>query len=282
MQLLIGLSVFAVVLLGALAGWIAGHFLPHQVTEEIKNLVTISTAVVATVSALSLGLLLSTANTAFTARGNEVTRLSADIIRLDRMLRRYGPDADAARDTLRHYAERKAADLFPEQPEDPVRVDNPTTYDLLFRVEERLLALHPADTREQWLVGQALTLATNVGNTRWLLAQQEDEGMPRAFLILLTFWLTLLFASFGLFAPRKLMSAVVLVLCALAVSGAVELIFELEDPFTRIVRISPLPLRNAVAALSQQGSAAQGFSPTQDDEDRGTEEHSSRTTPDSR
>jgi hypothetical protein len=281
MQLLIGLSVFTVVLFGALAGWIAGHFLPHHVTEEIKNLVTISTAVVATVSALSLGLLLSSANTAFTARGNEVTRISADIIRLDRMLRRYGPEADAARDMLRHYVEHKAADLFPERPEDPVRVDNPTTYDLLFRVEERLLALHPADTRAQWLVGQALTLATNVGNTRWLLAQQEDEGMPRAFLILLTFWLTLLFASFGLFAPRKLTSAVVLVLCALAVSGAVELIFELEAPFTRLVRISPLPMRNAVAAVNQEGYAALGFSPTQD-EDRAMKEHSSRTTPDSR
>jgi hypothetical protein len=249
--LFIGFTVFLVILVGAFAGWLLGERLPHHVTDETKTLVSVSIVVVATVSALSLGLLLSTANTSFTGRNGEVTRLSADIIRLDRMLRRYGPDAEAARETLRRYAERKTADLFPDNPKDPVRIDNEATYDLLFRVEELLLALHPADARDQWLVGQAMTLAANIGNTTWLLAQQERQEMPRAFLILVTFWLTLLFASFGLFAPRKLMSAVVLVLCALAVSGAVELILELEDPFTRLVRISPLPMRNAVHALTQ-------------------------------
>src|SRR3954452_14752854 len=116
----IGVSVFAVVLVGAFVGCVVGQRLPNHVTDEIKGLVTISTAVVATVSALCLGLLLSTANTAFTARGNDVTRISAEIIRLDRMLRWYGADADAAREALRHYTEQKAADLFPEKPQDRV------------------------------------------------------------------------------------------------------------------------------------------------------------------
>jgi hypothetical protein len=249
--LFIGLSVFVAVLAGAFVGWIAGHRLPHHVTDEIKGLVTVSTAVVATVSALVLGLLLSTANTAFTARANDVTRISAEIIRLDRMLRWYGPDADAARETLRNYAENKGADLFPESPADPVRVDNPATYELLFQVEEKLVGLHPTDAREQWLVGQAITLAANIGNARWLLVQQVGQGIPGAFLALVAFWLTLLFASFGLFAPRKPMSAVVLVLCALAVAGAIGLILEMEGPFTGLVRISPLPMRSAVNALNQ-------------------------------
>ncbi len=248
----IGVSVFVVVSAGAFVGWIVGQRLPHQVTDEIKGLVTISTAVVATVSALSLGLLLSTANTAFTARGNNVTQISAELIRLDRMLRWYGADADAARETLRHYAECKATDLFPEKPEDPVRVDNPATYELLFRVEEMLLSLHPAGPREQWLVGQAITLAGDIGNARWLLVQQEGQGIPGALVALVTFWLTLLFVSFGLFAPRKLMAALVLVLCALAVSGAVGLILDLETPFTGFVHNSPVPMRTAVNALKQQ------------------------------
>ena len=62
---------------------------------------------------------------------------------------------------------------------------------------------------------------------------------------LVTFWLALLFASFGLFAPRNLTSAFALALCALAVSGAVEMILEFEQPFTRLVRLSPVPMRNA-------------------------------------
>jgi len=89
--LFIGLVVFAVILAGAFAGWTARQCLPaHHVTDETKNLVSMSMAVVATISALVLGLLISNANNLFIARGGEVTALSAEILRLDRILRRYG------------------------------------------------------------------------------------------------------------------------------------------------------------------------------------------------
>jgi small-conductance mechanosensitive channel len=112
--LFIGLVVFAVILAGAFAGWTARQCLPaHHVTDETKNLVSMSMAVVATISALVLGLLISNANNLFIARGGEVTALSAEILRLDRILRRYGSQTEPARETLRRYAERKTADLFP-------------------------------------------------------------------------------------------------------------------------------------------------------------------------
>jgi hypothetical protein len=245
-----GLIIFGVILAGAFVGWAAGRRLPsHHATDETKSVVSVSMGVVATISALVLGLLISNANTSFNARNNEVTRLSADLLRLDQLLRRYGPEADPARETLRQYAERKTADLFPENPGDPVRLDNDRTYELLLRLEESILALRTADPREQWLLGQSMTLAADIGNTRWLLLQQEAGGLPKPLLVLVTFWLTLLFASFALFAPRHLTSALALVLCAMAVSGAIEMILELQDPFDRLVRISPRPMRNAVHAL---------------------------------
>jgi len=58
--LLIGLLVFAVVIAGAFAGWAVRQCLPsHHLTDDTKNLVSVSMAVVATVSALVLGLLIS-------------------------------------------------------------------------------------------------------------------------------------------------------------------------------------------------------------------------------
>ena len=114
-----------------------------------------------------------------------------------------------------------------------------------------MLRLRPADHRQQWVLSQAMTLAANIGNTRWLLVQQIGQGTPKAFLGLVVFWLTLLFASFGLFAPRNLTSAAALVLCALAVSGAVEMIIELEQPLGGLIHISPQPMRYAVYALTQ-------------------------------
>jgi hypothetical protein len=247
--LFIGLVVFAVILAGVFAGWTARQCLPaHHVTDETKNLVSMSMAVVATVSALVLGLLISNANNLFIARGEEVTALSAEILRLDRILRRYGSQTEPARETLRRYAERKTADLFPEHPAD-VDLGNSSTYELLQQLEDSLLALNPADPRDRWWLGQAMTLAAKIGDTGWLLAQQVGQGTPKAFVALLVFWLTLLFASFGLFAPRNFTSAMILTLCALAVGGAIGMLLELEKGFGGLIHNSPQPMLQAVKAL---------------------------------
>ena len=250
--LIVGLIVFAVVLAGAFAGWTTKQRLPkHHLTDETKNVVSVSMAVVATVSALVLGLLISNANTKFSVLEGEVTALSAEILRLDQILRRYGPDANPARETLREYAEQKTDDLFPKEPAN-VRLGNPSTYELLQRLEDLLLAMKPATPRDQWWLGQAVSLAAKMGDIRWLLAQQIGQGTPKAFIALLVFWLALLFFSFGLFAPHNLTSAAILTLCALAVAGAVGMFLELEQGFGRVVHISPQPMRQAVNMLQTQ------------------------------
>src|SRR5262249_52483949 len=117
----------------------------------------------------------------------------------------------------------------------------------------------PANPRDQWWLGQAMTLASKIGDTRWLLTQQLGQGTPRPFVALLVFWLTLLFASFGLFAPRNFISGVTLTLCALAVAGAVGMILELEKGFGGLVHISPQPMRQAVEALEAEANDTPGL-----------------------
>jgi len=246
---IIGLIVFAVILAGGLVGWETRRRLPaHHLTDETKNFISVSTAVIATLSALVLGLLISNANSSFNALGGDVTTLSAQIIRLDQILRRYGPDTQPARELLRRYAEQKDADLFPEDPAD-FRIGDPSTYALFQDFEDALLALKPGNARDRWWMGQALALAGKIGDARWLLAQRLGQGTPRTFLVLVVFWLTLLFASFGLFAPPNLTSAVTLALCALAVAGALGMILELEQGFGGLVHVSSRPMRQAVEAL---------------------------------
>src|SRR5215475_2574249 len=242
----VGLIVFTVISAGAFAGWKLRKLLPAEhLTEETKNLVSVSTAIVATVSALVLGLLISNANSTFIRLGGEVTALSAEILRLDKILLRYGSEAQVARETLREYAKQKTTDMFP---------GNPATYELLQRLEDMLLAVKPQNPRDQWWMGQAMTLAGKIGDTRWLIAQQVGQATPKAFVTLLVFWLALLFASFGLFAPHNLTSAVILTLSALAVTGAVAMFLELEQGFGRMIHISPKPMRQAVEALAAQQS----------------------------
>jgi hypothetical protein len=250
--LITGLIVYTVTLAGAFAGWKIRNRLPaDHLTEETKNLVNMSTAVVATVSALVLGLLISNANATFTRLGGEVTSLSAKILRLDQIMRRYGSATDPARETLRQFAEHKADDLFPDDQAN-VHLGNSSTYELLQQLEDMLLALKPANSRDQWWLGQAMTLAGQIGDARWLIAQQVGQGTPRAFVGLLIFWLVFLFGSFGLFAPHNLTSAIVLTLCALAVAGAVGMFLELEQGFGSLVRVSSHPMHRAVRALQAE------------------------------
>src|SRR6516162_11256843 len=113
--LIIGCIVFLILLAGAFAGWMTRQRLPaHHLSDDTKNLVSVSMAVVATLSALVLGLLISNANSSFTAVGGQVTATSAEILRLDQILGRYGPETAQARELLRHYAELKTIDLFPD------------------------------------------------------------------------------------------------------------------------------------------------------------------------
>jgi len=245
----VGIFIFATVLAGAVVGWAMRQRLPaHNLTDETRSVVSVSMAMVATISALVLGLLISNANSSFIALGGEVTTLSAQILRLDRILHRYGPDADPVRETLRQYANQKAIDLFPEDSRD-VCLSNPSTYELLQQLEDQMLELKPQNSRDQWWLGQAMTLAGKIGDARWLMSQQVGQGTPKAFVALLAFWLTSLFASFGLFAPRNVTSVLFLTLCAIVVAGAIGMILELEKGFGGLVHISPQPMRQAVKAL---------------------------------
>src|SRR5215469_2086158 len=247
--LTVGIFIFAIMLAGAIVGWALRQRLPaHNLTDETRSVVSVSMAMVATLSALVLGLLISNANSSFIALGGEVTTLSAQILRLDRILHRYGPDADPARETLRQYANQKAIDLFPEDSRD-VRLSNPSTYELLQQLEDQMLDLKPSNPRDQWWLGQAMALAGKIGDARWLLAQQVGQGTPKPFVALLAFWLTSLFASFGLFAPKNITSVIFLTLCAVAVAGAIGMILELEKGFGTLVHISPQPMREAVNIL---------------------------------
>ena len=90
-----------------------------------------------------------------------------------------------------------------------------------------------------------------MGRTRVLLFENLGTSIPVAFLVVLVFWLCVIFASFGLFAPPNGTVIVVLCVCALSVAGAIFLIIELAQPFAGVIRVSSAPLRGALAHLGQ-------------------------------
>ena len=78
-----------------------------------------------------------------------------------------------------------------------------------------------------------------------------ERSIPVPFLVVLVLWLVVIFASFGLFAPRNATVVAVLVLCALSASGAIFLILEMDRPFEGLMKVSDVPLRYALSQLGR-------------------------------
>ena len=89
----------------------------------------------------------------------------------------------------------------------------------------------------------------DVGKTRLLLFANAGDSLPMPFLGVLISWLTIIFASFSLFANRNATMIVALCIYAVSASASLFLILELSQPFTGLLQISSEPLRNALAPL---------------------------------
>src|SRR3954467_8806670 len=249
-HIVIGLISFAAIFGGAVIGLLLSRQVPgHHLTPETQSAVTVSVAVIGTLSALVLGLMITAANRSFSSRVDEVRELSLQLIRMDRNLRRYGPEGVEARATLRIWANAKVLELLPLKGQP--RVSGETVVATLENVQDALLDLSPENEQQKYLRTLCLTLSSTMIQARWSLETRSGHSIPVPFLVLLIFWLAIVFASFGLFSPRNPTSIVVLLLCALAISGGIFLIEELDNPFSGLVQIPADSMRKALVEITR-------------------------------
>jgi hypothetical protein len=119
------------------------------------------------------------------------------------------------------------------------------------RLAEAIRALKPRDDSQRGLQSRALDLTEALLQARWLVLAGTETSVPVPFLVILLFWLTIIFGSFGLFAPRNATVLTVLFVCALSVGSAVFLVLEMDAPFDGLLKVSADPLRYALAHLNQ-------------------------------
>jgi hypothetical protein len=242
--------VFACVFGGALLGMFVRSALPEgHLSGDTKDVVKVAIALIATMAALVLSLLISSAKSAYDGRSSELVQMSADLVLLDRMLAHYGPETKDTRSFLRNAI---AAAIERYWPANGVRTAslNPTgsPFETIY---DQIEKLSPQNDYQRYLQTQALTATTNLGRMRILLFEKLGSAIPMPFLVVMVFWLTIIFASFGLFAPSNAVVVTVFVVCALSVSGALFLILELDRSYEGMIQVSSAPLRLALARLNQ-------------------------------
>jgi len=243
----ISLIVFACVFGAALLGISLRAIVPeHHLSADSKGVVNLGMALVATMSALVLGLLIASAKNSFDTQNTAFTEMSAQVVVLDRVLAHYGPETKEVRDLLRtttvHVLDQMGS-------KNPIGQEAPSAG--REAVLDKIQELSPKDDRQRSLQAQAFSIGMGVLQTRWLQYQQTTTAVSVPLLVVLVFWLTVIFFSFGLFAPRNATVVASLLICALSVSGAILLILEMYTPYSGLIKISSAPLRSALANLGQ-------------------------------
>jgi hypothetical protein len=118
-------------------------------------------------------------------------------------------------------------------------------------VADAIYRLTPRNDFQKSLKADALKLTENLLQIRWLMLTDSEPSVPLPFLVILVFWLTIIFVSFGLFAPLNLTVLSVLFVCALSVASALFFILEMEEPFHGLLTVSEDAMRFAYAHLNR-------------------------------
>ena len=251
---IVAIIVFALTFGGALFGmWLRSLLPDHHLDAESKNSVQVGIGLIAMMTALILGLVTASAKSSFDAADSGVKKAAIDILVLDRALARYGSETGEIRKGLQRTFGARIDMLWPQDSSKPANLD-PMGSKGGAGVEEladAIRALKPQDDSQRALQSRALEITEGLLQARWLVLAVMEPSVPVAFLVILLFWLTITFASFGVFAPRNATVLAVFFVCALSVSLAVFLVLEMETPFDGLLKVSADSWRYAYAHLNQ-------------------------------
>jgi hypothetical protein len=251
---LISVTVFACTFGGAVFGlWLRTALPGHHLDQESKDTVKVGIAFIATMTALVLGLVTASAKNSFDAVEEGVRHTAVEALTLDRTLAQYGPETAAIRTNLKVGLGARIDMIWKQGALTRGNLD-PLQSVAGTRAEELLRAirgLQPGNDTQRALQAQAVDQSETLLQARWLVLASVTSSIPVYFLVILVFWLTITFASFGLFAPRNATVITVLLVCALSVASAIFLILEMDGPFEGLLRASPEPLHIALAHLNQ-------------------------------
>lgn len=235
----------------ALLGTRISRRLPdHHLSIDSKEAIKLATAVVGTLSALALGFLVASAKTAFDDAETELKTSAARLVLLDRVLRQYGTETAQARERLANVVEARIAQAWGGAAGEAIATR--TLDDLGVEPVQKLLReLAPKDDVQRLLKTRALEVSSAIAEAHWLVLETGNEGLPTAFLVVLTFWLTVIFLTFGLLSPYNGTVISIIVVCALSVGGAVFIVNDMAHPYGGLIYVSDEPLRIALSRMTR-------------------------------
>jgi hypothetical protein len=246
------ISVVLLVVLAAivLLGRTVRRRLPdHHLSADSRDAVKLAMGLVATMTALLLGLLVSSAKGTYDTQRNEVIQMAAKVTFLDRVLAAFGPDTTPVRVQFRDAVAQAVRRMWPDEAGLPSRaLPDPAAGQAIYGAIQHL---SPRDETQRTLKAQAASLALDLGQLQMLLLAQMAPSIPRPLLLAVMIWLGVIFLGFSLLAPPNATTTLALLAAAVSVAGALFLVMELDQPLGGHIRISGQPMLQALSQLAQ-------------------------------
>ncbi len=231
----------------------------RQKSRETADQIRLVISILVTFTALVLGLLLSNSKASYDAFDSRLRAFAGSIIELDQRLRQYGDETAPIRANLRTYLagaiadtwrdEPRPAGVYPVYPDASDSVERTPLGKLLIDIDTAIRKLEPTDPFHAGLANLLEAKTTELLQQRRLAIETVHQTISWPLLVAMTLWLAIVFAVFGLTAPRNTVVYATIMLCALSFASAIFFILDFDRPLSGLIRVSSEPAREALRHL---------------------------------
>jgi hypothetical protein len=247
-SVLISLGVFVSLFASALLGMRMRRRIPEDhLGSDAKDVIRLVTGITATMSALVLGMLVSSAKTYYDSWNTQIAEIASQVVTIDRLLAQYGPETEEIRSQFRQLVQGGVNRIWPDRDPLGVALKPQETGDILM---DKLQLMVPGNDRQRTLKAQIIPSIDALRLNQWrMFLRTQQTTMPMPLLEIVVSWLAVIFISIGLFAPPNATVFATFALGALAVSTAVLIIVDMYSPFRGILTISAAPILDALSQM---------------------------------
>jgi hypothetical protein len=245
------IAVAAITFGASLVGMALQWVVPGDVITASRGSVGAMAGLITLLLALVLGLLVFTAFSVFTTQQSEAYSLGPIVAEIDLALELYGPEAAGGRAGLRAALQRSRVRFFGDLERGP----QPFTFEemrAIFLSQNSFFdSLKPTTEVQRGLVATARDQVRRLADTQMLMTRQLANPFPPHVLTVVVCWASALFLGNGLVAAPSAVSVLAHLAGAISVGIAIFLILELSNPYTGLIRLSPVAIDRVLKILGE-------------------------------
>jgi hypothetical protein len=243
-------GIFLISFVSIASGFGLGMALPGtRLNKENREVVRLGTGLLVTLAAVLISLMIASAKNSYDTQDAHFRQLSAHLVLADQLLSQYGPEAAEIRKMMRQAVPAAIDRIWHEKATSSPQSNAFSANSLAEQFNNAIDRLTPATDAQRAIKARILQASADIANTRLQMFADGDNPILTPFLLILIFWLTVIFTSFGLFVEPGPVAVTALLVFALSVSSALFLIADLSQPYAGLMQISREPLRTVLSPL---------------------------------